>query len=427
MAKLVNSFTENVQMAILQNALSKFKQLKKDRSGNTTTLFALSAVALIGGAGVAIDFAQSNYKQTQVQANLDAAVLAGVASSLQHDHQILMAKKFFDEFENSSGTSYGAEFSIKNELLVGRVSATIPSSFSRVLGIETVPFVADSTATSGETLEPACFMAMHPTRKHTLELKETVRVIAPDCNIYGNSNHFNDVVDPHTPENYLEGKFIAAIGGGHHYLENVKPPVEFGTRLVPDPFGAINIPAPGPCTQTNFIASAQIMDLPQGHYCGGLTITNGSKVKLQTGGTYFISGGTFKVNSSTVEGEGVTIFLTDGNANVEWNKAVVRISAPKAGPFAGTAVFGERVATNNSFTESTVDVHGAFYMPMGAFTWENVGEPDITAKWQAFILDGVSWIGSGTIRYTFDLANSDIPFPTELISVPRPGEVRLIK
>jgi hypothetical protein len=269
-------------------------------------------------------------------------------------------------------------------------------------------------------------MAMHPTRKHTLELKERVQVVAPDCNIYGNSDHFNDVVDPHTPENYLEGKFIAAIGGGHHYLENVKPPVEFGTRLVPDPFGAIDVPAPGLCTQTNFIASAQIIDLPEGHYCGGLTIKNGSKVTLAPGGTYFISGGTFNVDSSTVEGDGVTIFLTDASSNVEWNKAVVRISAPKTGDYAGIAVFGARVDTNNSFTASTVDVHGAFYMPMGAFTWDNVGDPVITAKWQSFILDGVSWIGSGTIRYNFDLTSSDIPFPAQLIAVPRPDSPRLM-
>ncbi|MBL4758684.1 MAG: hypothetical protein JKY32_13940 [Rhizobiales bacterium] len=40
-------------------------------------------------------------------------------------------------------------------------------------------------------------MAMHPTRKHTLELKDSVSVIAPDCNLFGNSDYPWDVVDPH--------------------------------------------------------------------------------------------------------------------------------------------------------------------------------------------------------------------------------------
>jgi hypothetical protein len=414
-------------MHIFTGLIRDFGRFARDQIGNTAILFSLSAAVMIGGGGAAIDYANTLRIQSEVEATLDAAVLAGVGSSLKDDLRLLTAQTYFKQYQKESGVTYDVAFQIENGNLVGKVIGDVPTTLLGVLGVKSMPVNARSVGVSGEALEPACFMAMHPTRKHTLELKDSVSVTAPDCNIYGNSNHFDDVVDPHTTQNYLTGKFIAAIGGGHHYLANVTPPVEFGTRLVPDPLSNLDVPAPGTCLQTNFKVSGGSMVLPQGHYCGGLTLESNAHVTLEQGGTYFISGGAFSISSATLLGEDVTIFLTDASAKVAWQDAVVRISAKKTGDYAGIVVFGERVDTTNDIVGSTVDTYGAFYMPKGAFTWDNVGAPEITAKWQSFIVDGVSWIGSGTIRYNFDLANSDIPFPAGLVAIPRPSEVRLIE
>ncbi len=53
----------------------------------------------------------------------------------------------------------------------------------------------------------------------------------------------------------------------------------------------------------------------------------------------------------------------------------------------------------------------------GAFDWTNTGTPTITAKWTAWIIDGVTWDGSGTIKINFDIGSSDIPFRGALRSV----------
>ncbi len=149
-------------------------------------------------------------------------------------------------------------------------------------------------------------------------------------------------------------------------------------------------------------------------------------MELEEGGTYYVSGGAFEILSSQLTGKDVTIFLMDSRATVEWEKAVVRISAPRTGDYAGIALFGARVETDNVFDASTIDIHGVFYMPMGALTWDNTGEPAVTAKWTAFVVDGVSWIGSGIIRINFDRASSDVPYPEDLIAMPRPSKPRLI-
>ena len=75
---------------------------------------------------------------------------------------------------------------------------------------------------------------------------------------------------------------------------------------------------------------------------------------------------------------------------------------------------------------STINIHGVLYFPGGYFSWINIGTPTITALRSAFILDGFSLDGSGTIKIPFNLAASDIPYPAGLNAVPKPGKVRLL-
>ncbi len=395
-------------------------------AGSTAVIFSISAVALLAGAGAGLDYGTAAMLRTQLQNSVDSAVMAGVSASINPDKQLAIAKKYFDGNMSAETGTFAAVFTESSGKLTGTASGTMPTSLLGLVGIDTLNINASAEATSNTIYEPLCVMAMHPTRKHTLELKGSVSVYAPDCNIYGNSNHEFDVVDPHTPQNFLTGKFVAAIGGGHHFLENVTPPVEFGTELVNDPLTALSVPAPGACTKTNYSISAQTLTLAPGHYCSGLTIENGSKVTLTTGGTYYISGGTFEIDSSELKGESVTIFLTDAKANLEWVESKITLSAKKTGTYAGLAVFGARVETDNEFSESQIDIHGALYMPDGAFEWDNTGEPVPTAKWTVFVVDGFSWVGKGKITINFKLKDSDIPYPAAFNAMPRPGTPRLI-
>ncbi len=235
-----------------------------DAGGSSTIVFSVAAAVLVGCAGMAVDYGRAKLALNAVQNNLDAAVLAGVASSVVEKHQIRTAQTYFKRFTEESGADYTAKFAVKKGVLTGSVEATVETSLLRVLDINQMSLKATAAATAEAALEPLCFMAMHPTRKHTLELKGSVSVIAPDCNIYGNSNHEFDVVDPHTPQNFLTAKFVAAIGGGHHYLQNVTPPVEFGTKLVEEPLASLPLPAAPACTATGTSISGKTMTLAPG-------------------------------------------------------------------------------------------------------------------------------------------------------------------
>ena len=125
-------------------------------------------------------------------------------------------------------------------------------------------------------------------------------------------------------------------------------------------------------------------------------------------------------------GTGVTIALVDNAVALNWNGATVRLAAPKTGSYAGMVVIGVRDQKSHTFNASTIDLHGVVYLLQGDLTWANTGTPTIHSKWTAWIVDGFSWSGDGTIRINFDLQGSDIPYPGTLNVIPRTTTARLV-
>jgi Putative Flp pilus-assembly TadE/G-like len=412
--------------------------LFNDVSGSIASIFALSLTVLVGVGGLAVDYGLINWKKTKTQEVLDSAVLSGVSGSgsamelsgvaggLTNEQRIATAQTYFDASHTRLPAIDNVSFAYEGNELVGRASAHVTSLLLSVIGFPRFDMKIESRATSNQTRGPICFMAMHPTRKHTLELKGSVSIVSPDCNIYGNSDSADDVVDPHTSNNFITAKSVQAIGFGHHYIENISPPLEHAPELIADPLATLTIPAPGPCDHTNMTVPTGVTTLNPGTYCGGLTVSSGGVVTLNPG-TYIITGSAFVADDAQIFGDGVTIVLADSNVKLFWTGATLRISAPTSGPLAGIVLTGTRDPVDHTFTNSTVDLHGVIYLVQGSVTWTNTGTAVMQSKWTAWIVDGVSWDGDGTIKYNFDLLSSSVPYPPSLNVIPRPGPPRLVQ
>jgi len=401
---------------------SYLRKFLRECSGSSALTFSLAIVPVLAGVGASVDYARAWRVDMQLQNATDAAALAAASiTAFQREKGVtsesLARKMFAATYSGPTGT---LTYSETGGIYRVAVTAQLPTTIMGLVGVQSVEVGARSAAVADTLLQPACFMAMHPSRKHTLELKGTVSVYAPECHIYGNSNDEDDVVDPHNPQNFLTGKSVQAVGYGHHYIQNVTPPLEYAPKKLDDPLAAMSIPTDTSCTFKSRKISGQTITIDPGVYCAGLTIDKGSNVTFKPG-SYFIDGGRFKLNKATVTGQGVTIILADNNSLIDWEDSTIRLSAPKTGPLAGIVITGIRYPTKHVMEDSTVDLHGVVYLPKGAFDWTNNGTPTITAKWTAWIIDGVTWDGNGTIKINFDRAGSDIPFPGALNSViPRP-------
>lgn len=406
---------------------TKLRKLITNECGATAITFSLASVALIGAAGLAIDFGRLHLERSKLQEMLDASLIAGASISAQLPNQIAEAKRYFAANSQTSAQPLTVEFFPDRSQIAGKVSTTMKSSLLAVVGIQEFDVVVNGKATNSVGYEPMCFTAMHPTRKHTLELNDSVSIVAPECNIYGNSSHFNDVVDPHSSQNFITARSVAARGGGHNFLENVTPPVQFGIELISLPLPNVIVPPTPACLATDKVISGQTMVLPAGHYCGGLTIEVGSKVTLEDGGKYFISGGPLEIKQSALQGKNIALIMKDTRSKFIVEGSKVTLAAQKTGPLAGVAVYGLSATNGNLIDDAQMDIHGVFFLPNADFVWNNVSDFTPTSAWGSYVVDGVSWTGTGTVRYNFDLSASDIPFPSSMRAVPMVSDIRLVQ
>jgi hypothetical protein len=408
------------------NLFHELKSFFAHEAGSVVIISAIVLPVLLGVSGMSLDYIRAYSLRTTLQGAIDSAVLAGVTSSQDEEQQIIAAKAYFDSIGDELGQNVSANFYHQGDNLIGDANTTVDTTILGIMGIQNVDVAVSAAATTKQLLAAACFMAMHPQRKHTLELKDSVSVIAPDCHIYGNSSHPYDVVDPHKPENYLTGKSVQAIGYGHHYLENVTPPLEYAPELLPDPLAALTIPSAGSCDYDNLEVNGGSMTLSPGTYCNGLEISNGANVTLQSG-TYIIADETFKLSNSNLSGDGVTIVLADDGVKLDWEDSEVRLKAPSSGALVSMALIGVRENLKHILRDSVIDIHGVIYLPNGEFEWQNTGTPTINAKWTVWIVDGITWKGDGTIYINFDIKDEEVPYPGDLrYVIPRPSTPRLV-
>ena len=407
----------------------------RNRAGNVTVFFALSAIPLFGIVSAGVEYSRAMTAKAELQNWLDAAVLAGISVSARDKlvNDIKPEAHALKVFKGNAGSTpiKSVDFKlIKSDKLRGTATISQKFLFNVVPGYTEFTIDATSTAALSEVRLPVCFMAMHPSRTHTLELNDSVSVMAPDCHIYGNSTSVDDVVDPHTTANFLTAKTVQAVGFGHHHLENVKPPLVHAPEVLDDPLRLRAYPtAPSGCTKTGYAVSTANTTLSPGRYCNGLTIS-ANNVKLEPG-TYFITDGTFKISGGSVTGDGVTIVITGTSKPIDWSGGRIVLTAPKTGKEAGFAIMAERVSNTSSINGTFVDIYGSVYLPKTAFTWKNAGTEVPKGQWTSWIVDGISWTGSGTVHFNFNLANTNIPMPSELTAVlpdVTPGKmVRLLR
>jgi hypothetical protein len=377
-----------------------------------------------GSSGLGIDYLQATNIQWKMQNTLDSAVLAALIRNHDEESQIAYAIDRLDaEAHLFDAKLKSTDFEFNGDgQLVGTITAAYDTVIMRIFGLDEIDVKVTATAERGAQFgNPICIMAMHPTRKHTLELHDSVSLYGLDCHIYGNSSHFDDVVDPHTPDNYITAASVTAVGYGHHYINNITPPLEGSTAVIADPFLKMALPATGACNFTNTVIVKKKTTLKPGHYCGGLTISNGSDVKLDSG-VYSISGGALSIDDSKLEGEKVSIYIKSTPISLNIVNSEMSLSAPEKGLNESFVFMSDRIYSQSFMTDSIIDLEGIIYMPNSEFVWQNDNsKPKLKTKWAAWIVDGFSWTGTGTILFPYEPKKSKVPHPSELNAIPRPS------
>lgn len=128
-------------------ALSLLKSYVRNRSGAIAIMFALMAPVIIGSAGFALDYAQAYLVQQRLAQAIDAAALAGAASSDDEETITQKVKEFFAENypPEKLGVTFEPEVRVDGDKVYVTGRAFHATGMLSVLGIDRIDVSAKTT------------------------------------------------------------------------------------------------------------------------------------------------------------------------------------------------------------------------------------------------------------------------------------------
>lgn len=366
----------------------------RDSRGNVMLLLALLFAVVMGIAGAGLDYTRATRTQTRLQAALDAAVLAGAA---QDDSlQIAAAQEMFEHnISRIDAAGVAASFSSTSGTLTGTATAQTATTFTRLLGVATIPVGTTSAATSGVGSGPsACVYVLDPTATQSLLVNSGADVTAPTCEFHVASKAspaaiFNSGTSLDVARICVAGTNIIDNGGSHAGLST-------GCNAAANPYvGKLPAPAVSSCdfTAANYSGTVH---LTPGVYCGGFNFNAGPSVSFSPG-LYVIKGGDWNVDGGKWAGTGVTFYFAD-TSRIQFNSAVAAdMTSPTSGTYEGIFMFEPDGLSRSPFVlddSRGMNITGLIYLPSRNMTFNsasNLTDKSITLVTDTLILNQTRW------------------------------------
>ncbi len=408
---------------------------KQSASGQTAVVVTLAITAILMFAGLAVDIGFYMNQRRMAQTAADSAAVAGAHEAQANDpSEIVNAADlnasmngFTNGVANTTVTvNQGAAitdptFAAAPDAVQVIVQRNVPTYFLRVLGIQSVPISA--SAISGQSSGPACVYALDPTASGAFQANGSLDYQST-CGIIVNSSSSSALTVNGSGTVNTSG--IGVVGGMKQSSATFTPQPVTGISHVADPLAYLQFPSVGSCTYTNFSdTSGNTVTLNPGTYCGGITVKKSSNVIVNPG-NYIIDGGGITVDgTSTLNGDGVTFFLT-GSSTYPYGGVTIdgasneSLTAPTTGPYPGILFFQDRSITGitaannpNVFNGSSTQVYqGALYFPTTALTYNGAA----SAQYTILVADTIGINGSATIGDNYSSLPGGSPIKDAVVS-----------
>ena len=277
----------------------------------------------------------------------------------------------------------------------------MPELFSAVMG-NTFATVS-ARATSAVFIPPdACIYGLNRTDPDTVWVTGSSSVTTT-CGVFDNST------DPAALEATGGGSITASkmnvVGGfsNNGGTGTLSPTPTTGAAVSPDPLAGIPVPVvPNRCDSNGVSSGDSITMGIDGFYviCGNIHLVGNGTTTFPSG-MYVIKNGGITINNGTVNGNGVTFYLTASPASQYSGVAITggtdTLTAPTTGPYKGVLFYQDRTLPTSSpsstFTGgSTMTLTGTLYFPTTDLTYTG-GSASNPAK-TGIVADQVKFSGS---------------------------------
>lgn len=379
--------------ADMKKAIMLFKRFLISREAAILPMVAISFPAIIGMAGIGVDFSNWMKQKRDLQTAADAAAIAGAYEYLNGEgvvngavNQDAIEAAALKEAVANGYYSNNADSDIivtvnqeTNEVqveLVERANGFFApmmmngDAYTRSLAI----------ALAGGGNGSFCMLSLDPTASGAVSTSGNVTIDAAGCGIAVNSNADN-AIDLGGTSNIAIGD-LAMVGGidvGNNVdLESGE--ISTGTGTTPDPYEDLGIPEFTGCDEGDMNGNTVYNaggTLSPGVYCGNHSFSGGD-FTLEPGVYIFDGGDVNFTTNGTVFGEGVSIILTNSGGDDYGDYGAIDIaaggdfflSAPTEGnDMEGILIYQDRNApthasNGNDITgQASLNIEGVVYTP----------------------------------------------------------------
>lgn len=393
--------------------------------GNFAVMSAILLVPLLGAAGLAVDMSTIYFEKSGMQQVADSAALAGVSElgiAGRADGEIHAIVKNFVEsniLAANGESSQSALLAVDAEISSDRTTLTVNLAyhwtpfFLHYLDKNSLPIRVRSAAKLAQA-EPSCVVALNDKGAGQLAMSSNARLSADRCAIHVNSNAPDAIKAK--KKAHLAAINIYIAGGYKGAAKIFHPLPTTDSPTIMDPLANRVAPRVGECDVRELKIKNEDIKLKPGTYCGGISVSGKSHVKLQPG-IYIIKDGPLKIKGASIlEGRNVGFYFTGKGAVVDTGgNSTVSLTAPKTGKLAGILFFEDRKSEpGQKFairSKNAQLMEGTIYLARGKLFVDKASKVGQNAHWTAIIAGNIE-IGNGPdIRINSNYAGSEVPVP----------------
>ena len=402
----------------------KFGSFWLDRSGNFGIVTALLTPVLLVSAGGALDVAVAYNTRVEMQAQLDAAMLAAARKSGKNAQE-LEARNFLglsaedDKVNETTGFVLTAN---ADGSITGGYEQAVETRFLGIIGLSSFTVgVGTTVAASAEEAAGGngCIYALGNQSQAVL-INSGANVKSTKCEVHVHSTS-NPAFIMNAGATIDTAKFCVK---GTNYIKNGGTLSNLETRCAAeaDPFAGKmpEPPVPANCT-TSGTRDGQNITLQPGKHCG--TTFNGSPTITFMPGLHIISGRMIITSGATVKAEGVTFYFPDVNSEIRANGGLTfTATAPTSGTYKDILMFEKTSdASNNRYPQQYIFngskgeiLKGIIHLPNRDVTYNSTTNQtnNITLVVNSIIMNSSNWkiepLQAGGTTSTSGLANPRI-------------------
>ncbi|NLH81704.1 MAG: hypothetical protein GX458_12770 [Phyllobacteriaceae bacterium] len=357
-------------------------------------MVAIASVPMAMGIGMAVDFSRASTARAQMQAALDAAVVAGAKDGTSS--WTTTATRTFTGALVSGVTVSSKSFALDSDgNYGGSARGTLATSFAGLFSLASLSLEVSATAVKPVSGNKVCILLLSSTASPGLLLNGGANLNAPACEVDVKSTGnpaatFNAGTTFSTLKTCVQGTSILDNGGTHASLSK-------GCTTTTDPFaGTLPVPSSSTCNYSGLNYNGGNVSLSPGTYCYGINF-NGTTTLTLSPGVYVIKSGNWNFNGGTFSGTGVTFYFAD-SSYIQFNgTTTLSLSAPTSGTYANLLWYEAQNLSQSSFTVNATNgatISGLIWLPSRNLTL-NAGASatsnNLTMVLNTLIMNTVNW------------------------------------